>query len=179
MKILRLHYITTYCKRKFVQNALFESMLHLGIEHFNLVNRLTCNTTVQKMANKTNIFKDSVSNFEPWNGHYFKQLWGLGSYQSCLHASFFYKQRYFSLEARCCLIFWDFQAHLLLSCCLFKSNQYFYFLAVFFLCFFLNSSYKLSTRCSIWETRLYSIGEFWNNHNTGRYEDFFFIFTSL
>ena len=30
-------------------------------------------------------FKQSLSNFEHWNCQYFKQLWGLGPYQSCLY----------------------------------------------------------------------------------------------
>ena len=41
MKTLELHYITTYTanvNQYIVQNTLFKSMLHLGIEHFNLVN---------------------------------------------------------------------------------------------------------------------------------------------
>ena len=46
-----------------------------------------------------------------------------------IHAFYFYKQRYFSFEARCCLIFWDFQAHLLLSCC-FKQPVIIFFLTV-------------------------------------------------
>ena len=37
---------------------------------------------VQKTTNK---FKQSLSNFEPWNGQYFKQLWWLGPYRSCLY----------------------------------------------------------------------------------------------
>ena len=39
-----------------VQNALFKSMLHLEIEHFNLVNRLTCNTPVKTMGGKLTNF---------------------------------------------------------------------------------------------------------------------------
>ena len=33
----------------------------------------------------TNKFKQSLSNFEPWNSQYFKQHWWLGPYQSCLY----------------------------------------------------------------------------------------------
>ena len=36
-------------------------MLHLGIEHFNLVNRLTCNTHVKKWQKKPDKFKQSLS----------------------------------------------------------------------------------------------------------------------
>ena len=50
-------------------NALFKSMRHVGIENFNLVNRLTCNTPVKKMVKKTKLTNLSYhyqsSDFEP------------------------------------------------------------------------------------------------------------------
>ena len=37
-----------------------------------------CYVYVLKYEKKINKFKQSLSNFEPWNGQYFKQLWGMG-----------------------------------------------------------------------------------------------------
>ena len=84
MKTLRLHYITTANVNQYiVQN---------GCHSFYWFHKIRPPISVpgeihlggKKWQKKTNKFKQS-SNFEPWNGQYFKQLWGLGPYQSCLY----------------------------------------------------------------------------------------------
>ena len=45
-------------------------------------------------------FKQPLSNFKPWNGQYFKQLWGLWPYRSCLYIKNV-QQRNFHLVSHC------------------------------------------------------------------------------
>ena len=90
----------------------------------------------------------------------------------CIHA-FFYKQRYFSFEARCCLIFWDFRLTCcLLSCCLFKSNQYLYFLAFYFYFYFFET---VQTSTSVWYEKIASI-LLENSETIITQEDIFFFY---
>ena len=74
MKTLRLHYVTTYTANNvnqyIVQNALFKSTVCFIWE--SILRQVLC--VCLEVCKKTNKFKQSLCNFEPRNGQYFKQL---------------------------------------------------------------------------------------------------------